>query len=178
MPWDYDLDVQVGGLTLARMARELNGTVHAYRYWDEEEEEGREEEGGGGEEEEGEDDDDDDEQGRKRRGGRQKEGHYLLDVNPHWSSLGRGRGLNVIDARWIDVSTGMYVDITGLMERDPDRAPGVVSCKNFHAYRVGDLYPLRETEFEGVPALVPFEFENILMGEYGAKSLVTTEWAG
>lgn len=153
MPWDYDIDVQVSGATLGRMARELNGTVYTYRY----------------EEEEGE---------GKRKGQRQKEKQYFLDINPHWSRLDRGQGMNVIDARWIDVETGMYVDITVLLERDPEGAPGVVSCKNYHAYRAGELYPLRETEFEGIKALVPYEFETVLMEEYGAKSLVTTEWAG
>ncbi len=38
---------------------------------------------------------------------------------------------------------------------------------------------MRETEFEGVPATVPYAFEKILIvDEYGAKSLVTTEWGG
>jgi hypothetical protein len=84
----------------------------------------------------------------------------------------------MIDARWIDTQTGLFVDITGLVERDPRARPGVVSCKNHHYYTQEELYPLRETEFEGVAALVPWEFENILVTEYGAKSLVLTEWEG
>ncbi|KAJ4307180.1 mannosyltransferase [Collariella sp. IMI 366227] len=40
------------------------------------------------------------------------------------------------------------------------------------------LYPLRESEFEGVPALVPYEYEKVLVEEYGEKSLVVTEWDG
>lgn len=101
---------------------------------------------------------------------------YLLDVNPHFADRNRGNGQNIIDARWIDMANGMFIDITGLAERDPDRNPGLWSCKNFHRYRTRDLYPMRETEFEGVPATVPYAFEKALIDEYGTKSLVKTEW--
>lgn len=103
---------------------------------------------------------------------------YLLDVNPNIVERERGNGMNVIDARWIDTSTGMFIDITGLAERDPSRAPGVWACKNNHRYKTTQLYPMRETEFEGVPALVPYEFDTMLVEEYGKKSLVTTNWQG
>lgn len=103
---------------------------------------------------------------------------YLLDINPHHSDIGRGDGQNVIDARWIDLSNGMFIDITGLAEREPSRQPGVWSCKNYHRYRTTELYPMRQTEFEGVPATIPYSFDRILVDEYGSKSLVTTEWEG
>ncbi|KAI0124824.1 LicD family-domain-containing protein [Xylariales sp. AK1849] len=103
---------------------------------------------------------------------------YLLDINPHHSDVGRGDGQNVIDARWIDISNGMFIDITGLAEREAGRSPGVWSCKNFHRYKTMDLYPMRQTEFEGVPATIPYSFDRILTDEYGTKSLVTTEWEG
>ncbi|OAA57513.1 mannosylphosphate transferase [Niveomyces insectorum RCEF 264] len=102
---------------------------------------------------------------------------YMLDINPY-HGLPRGNGLNIIDARWIDTSNGMFVDITGLAERDPKRSPGVWSCKNFHRYRTRELYPMRETEFEGVPAIVPYNFDKVLTDEYGMRSLVLTEWEG
>ena len=101
---------------------------------------------------------------------------YLLDINPHHVERTRGNGLNVIDARWIDISNGMFIDITGLAERDPKSSPGIWSCKNYHRYRTRDLYPMRETEFEGVRATVPYNFDKILTEEYGVKSMVTTEW--
>lgn len=109
--------------------------------------------------------------------GELRHSEYLLDINPN-HSLPRGDGQNIIDARWIDTTNGMFIDITGLAERDPKRRPGIWSCKNFHRYRTRELYPLRETEFEGVPASIPYSFDKILTGEYGMKSLVTTEWAG
>ncbi|CAK7568278.1 MAG: mannosyltransferase [Sporothrix epigloea] len=102
---------------------------------------------------------------------------YLLDINPN-HGLPRGNGANIIDARWIDTSNGMFIDITGLAEREPKRSPGIWSCKNFHRYRTRELYPMRETEFEGVPATIPYSFDKILTDEYGTKSLVSTQWEG
>jgi LicD family len=104
--------------------------------------------------------------------------HYLLDVNPKHTERNRLQGQNVIDARWIDTSNGMFVDITGLAERNPTGQPGIWSCKNYHQYRTRDLYPMRETEFEGVPATVPYNFERVLQDEYGLKSMLMTDWEG
>lgn len=110
--------------------------------------------------------------------GEEKTKTFLLDVNPHHIDRVRGNGMNMIDARWIDVSNGMFIDITGLAERDPLTRPGIWSCKNNHRYRTRDLYPMRETEFEGVPAKIPYSFDRVLTEEYGTKSLVTTKWKG
>ncbi|KAI1139523.1 LicD family-domain-containing protein [Hypoxylon sp. FL0543] len=186
MPWDYDLDVQMPTAMLVYLGRHFNRTVWDYRFLSEEEEE----EGGlkwnGGNKERGEamvdagngdgDGGDGDDRGEAYDGYINKT--YLLDVNPHHADIGRGNGHNIIDARWIDVSNGLFIDITGLAERDPAKSPGVWSCKNAHKYRTAELYPVRHTEFEGVPASVPYAFDKILMDEYGSKSLVNTEWAG
>lgn len=102
---------------------------------------------------------------------------YLLDINPHHVDIDRGDGMNIIDARWVDMSNGMFIDITGLREREADR-PGFWSCKNKHRYASQDLWPMRVTEFEGVKARIPFNFEKVLIDEYGTKSLTTEEWQG
>ncbi|KAI0397157.1 LicD family-domain-containing protein [Xylariaceae sp. FL0594] len=102
----------------------------------------------------------------------------LLDVNPHHADLTKGNGANIIDARWIDTSNGMFVDITGVREREAAKQPGVWSCKNNHRYRTAELWPLRRTTFEGVEARIPYAFDKVLTDEYGPKCLVTTEWAG
>jgi hypothetical protein len=33
------------------------------------------------------------------------------------------------------------------------------------------LYPLLETTFEGVPAKIPYEFEQMLQSEYGSDAM-------
>lgn len=102
---------------------------------------------------------------------------YMLDVNPHHVDVDRGDGMNIIDARWIDTTNGMFIDITGVREREPDR-PGYWSCKNVHRYASQDLWPMRVSEFEGIRARIPYNFEQILADEYGPKSLVTEEYEG
>jgi hypothetical protein len=103
---------------------------------------------------------------------------YLLDVNPNLKDRVRGDGQNVIDARWIDVSNGLFIDITGLSEINPVQQPGVWQCKNFHRYQTRDIYPLRESVFEGVPALVPYAFDKILTAEYTGRALTKTMHEG
>jgi hypothetical protein len=94
-----------------------------------------------------------------------------------WERL-RGDGMNIIDARWIDMENGLFIDITGLSETHPDIKPGVWSCKNEHHYRVRDLYPMRDSLFEGVPARVPYAYEKLLVEEYQHKALTLTEYEG
>lgn len=103
---------------------------------------------------------------------------FLLDVNPHYTERGRGDGMNIIDARWIDIRNGLYIDITGLSETEPDKYPGVWSCKNYHHYLTKDLYPMRQSTFEGVRAKIPYAYDKILIEEYAEKALTLTEYEG
>ncbi|KAE8385363.1 LicD family-domain-containing protein [Aspergillus alliaceus] len=101
--------------------------------------------------------------------------NYLLDINPWARQRGNGMGLNIIDARWIDMQTGLYIDITGLSKIDPDK-PNLWLDKHEHKYRTEDIYPLRKTIFEGVAAKVPFDYDTILIEEYGKNSLTNTHF--
>ncbi|KAI9842151.1 MAG: hypothetical protein M1837_007438 [Sclerophora amabilis] len=143
LPWDWDLDTQVSGATLAYLGEHENMTTHRYTSED----------------------------GQVQR-------EYLLDVNPWVWERERGDGNNIIDARWIDLRNGLFIDITGLSETRPDAFPGIWVCKNYHRYRTVDLYPLRESSYEGVPVLVPYAYEKLLTEEYKSKALVVTEYEG
>lgn len=101
---------------------------------------------------------------------------YLVDVNPWIWERVKGNGMNVIDARWIDTRNGLYIDITGLSETRPETHPDVWRCKNEHDYKVTDLFPMRETMFEGVFAKVPYQYDKILMEEYHESALVNTNF--
>jgi len=100
---------------------------------------------------------------------------YLLDVNPWARQRVHHKGLNIIDARWIDMQTGLYIDITGLSRLDKEQ-PNEWGCKNNHNYTISDIYPLRATNFEGVAAKVPFRFESVLIDEYKDKALTETHY--
>ncbi|OAX77794.1 hypothetical protein ACJ72_07903 [Emergomyces africanus] len=101
---------------------------------------------------------------------------YMLDVNPHARQRERGQGQNIIDARWIDMRNGLYIDITGVSELNPETQPGILQCKNFHKYNATDLYPMRESEYEGVPAKIPYKYNEILIAEYGHSALIVTDF--
>ncbi|PGH32634.1 hypothetical protein GX50_04548 [[Emmonsia] crescens] len=101
---------------------------------------------------------------------------YLLDVNPHARQRDRGQGQNIIDARWIDMRNGLYIDITGVSELNPETEPGILQCKNFHKYKISDLYPMRESVYEGVPAKIPYKYDEILIKEYGHSALVVMDF--
>ncbi|CAD6581507.1 MAG: hypothetical protein ASARMPREDX12_001936 [Alectoria sarmentosa] len=149
LPWDWDIDTQVSGPTLMFLGKHFNGSIYEYSSADS----------------------DPDLQPLTER-------QYLLDVNPAMIERDRGNGDNVIDARWIDIRNGLYIDVTGLSETEPLDQPGVWSCKNYHHYRTTDLYPMRETMYEGVVAKVPYAYDRILAEEYQEKALVVTEYEG
>ncbi|RKF65864.1 Protein MNN4, partial [Erysiphe neolycopersici] len=103
-----------------------------------------------------------------------KSRQYLLDVNPYAENRSRGNGNNVIDARWIDTKNRLFIDITGLSEVEP----GILSCRNNYRYRVSDIYPLRESKFEGVTVKTPYNFKPILIEEYSNRALESTTYYG
>lgn len=83
LPWDFDHDVQLSAAAMWRLARDYNNTLVVDCTAGD---------------------------GRAAAG----QGHYLLDVSSNFFDRRRGNanGNNAIDARFIDVHTGMYIDIT------------------------------------------------------------------
>lgn len=102
-------------------------------------------------------------------------GRYYVDVGPTYVERLRGNGKNVIDARFIDVDTGMYIDITGLAYAEQQEK---FHCKNWHRYTLEDVSPLRRTLFEGKPAYVPRNFQKILNFEYKKNPLHNDRFQG
>lgn len=100
---------------------------------------------------------------------------YLLDINSWAWERVLGDGDNIIDARFIDVSNGLFLDITGLTVNDPNNTD-IIECKNQHRYNISDIFPLRETIFEGVPAKVPYAYTQVLVDEYSKESLFQTDF--
>ena len=64
---------------------------------------------------------------------------YLLEVNPRYTTPGTEDKLNVIDARWIDTDTGLFIDISTVRANLTARAEGIqgaLMVKDKHHYLV------------------------------------------
>lgn len=110
---------------------------------------------------------------------------YLFEVSPTYIRQGNGR--NFIDARFIDINTGLYIDISALAHTshqppatlyesasDVSRLKAMpVHCKNWNWHSLDELLPIRQTFFEGASVYVPRNVLAILLRKYGAESFTT-----
>lgn len=119
-------------------------------------------------------------------------GRYFIDCGSFITLREKGNGNNNIDARFIDVDTGLYIDITGLAisktkapERYTKKYPEemfkdvedhtkvnelmqVYNCRDNHFYNLHELNPLIKTTIEGEIGYVPKRFTDILNQEYSS----------
>lgn len=149
MPWDDDIDMQISEKSMHHLANYYNMTVHHFKIPGAH--------------------DDDNDQGRD----------FMLEINPRWEIVSPSDETNRIDGRWIDMTSGLYIDITTLHHNETAQAEGIegaMMCKDLHNYMYDDIFPLRETTFEGAAARVPFAYADILTEEYEAESLSQTEF--
>jgi phosphorylcholine metabolism protein LicD len=73
---------------------------------------------------------------------------YLMEINPHYKVRRIEDDMNVIDARWIDTQTGLFIDITAVRADYVSRARGVrgaLFCKDKHRYQVSFSPPRQIT---------------------------------
>ncbi|KAK2740352.1 hypothetical protein FQN55_008933 [Onygenales sp. PD_40] len=104
---------------------------------------------------------------------------YLLEINPHFVIRTQDDWQNVIDARWIDTSSGLFIDITSVRKDYEARKKGrqgALMCKDRHAYLEQDIFPLRDSYFEDMPAKIPFDYTKLLVDEYGPACLTNTDF--
>lgn len=105
---------------------------------------------------------------------------YLLEVNPNYIDSSTEDKHNVIDARWIDTDTGLFIDVTTLRRNITAETLGhkdAMMCKDKHAYIYDEIFPPRDTTFEIVPARIPSAYLQLLVEEYGAQALTNTNYA-
>ncbi|KAJ3008164.1 hypothetical protein HKX48_008731 [Thoreauomyces humboldtii] len=105
---------------------------------------------------------------------------YLIDVNPNHVKRFWERH-NVIDARFIDMSSGLFIDITGLAYSGQDQARGgvpTVRCKSPHTYTLPSIFPLHRVTYEGVGTWRPNSVVSILRKEYGVHVLNKLNFKG
>ncbi|KAJ3068453.1 hypothetical protein HDU98_008375 [Podochytrium sp. JEL0797] len=95
------------------------------------------------------------------------EDRFLIDVNPAFA-VRTPQSKNTIDARVVDMQTGLFMDITALTQlHDPDK----VYCKSPHPYHYDQLMPLHETVLEGITVWRPRAVVSILREEYSRRAL-------
>lgn len=120
-------------------------------------------------------------------------GRYFVDCGSSITHRNRGNGNNGIDARFIDVDLGQYVDITGLAvsnDKMPDdlyqhatsdqrrmgnydrnKAMTVYNCRNDHFVMLHELLPLVPAVIENQVGYIPHDVVQPLFQEYGLNSL-------
>ncbi|RLV92549.1 Protein MNN4 [Spathaspora sp. JA1] len=107
---------------------------------------------------------------------------YLLEVAPTY--VRQGNGKNFIDARYIDINSGLYIDISAL-SRTGFKPPShfndkeshtLVHCKHFNWHSLDELLPLRHTYFEGASVYVPSNIRQILSYKYGTGFINQTKF--
>ncbi|CAG8104666.1 unnamed protein product [Penicillium olsonii] len=106
---------------------------------------------------------------------------YMLEINPNYVVKSDQDTLNKIDARWIDMSSGLFIDITAVRKDEEKRSKGspeALMCKDKHHYDESDIFPLRESLFEGVSVKIPYAYTYLLEEEYSAKALTRTSFYG
>ncbi len=59
---------------------------------------------------------------------------YMIEINPNYVNGSTADRLNMIDGRWIDTITGVFIDITTV--RPKKGQPGSLACKDKHNYEV------------------------------------------
>lgn len=64
----------------------------------------------------------------------------MLEVNPGYTNASYKDNLNVIDARWIDYQTGLFVDITAVRPHETKR--DTLCSKDNHEEKVRAYWKL------------------------------------
>ncbi|KAJ6080220.1 hypothetical protein N7467_009973 [Penicillium canescens] len=106
---------------------------------------------------------------------------YMLEINPNYVVKSEQDTMNKIDARWIDMSSGLFIDITAVRKDENKRKnghPEALTCKDKHHYEESDIFPLRDSTFEGVAVKIPYAYTWLLEEEYGPKALTQTTFSG
>jgi hypothetical protein len=155
-------------------------------------------------------------------------GKYLIDINPWFLQRDAYNPENKIDARYIDLESGLYIDITVLtvneniqnlndlnqvelndakkleiskvfepyyeqilteteileervansMNESLKQQDELISCKDYHFYKISELTPLIPSIFEGEIGLVPNNIKDLIVREYGRRSLYLLDFRG
>lgn len=110
-------------------------------------------------------------------------GKFFIDCLTFLHHRGKTHKDNHIDARFIDVDSGSYIDITGLgvskeplpekfkdhrewLEKHPEETRLVYNCRNVHFYSQEEISPLLLTSMAHTPLYIPNGIQPTLKDEY------------
>lgn len=112
-------------------------------------------------------------------------GRFLIDVGTYIHNRGISEKSNHIDARFVDVDSGIYIDITGLSKSKAntpeeyndnglaniekgfeDDQVEIYNDRRKHFYKLEQLSPLRYSMLGGVPVFIPLTITDRLIFEY------------
>lgn len=61
---------------------------------------------------------------------------YMLEINPNYVVRDGSDPLNSIDARWVDMETGLFIDVTAVRKNTIPDTPNVLTCKDGRTFPV------------------------------------------
>ncbi|GEQ71899.1 hypothetical protein JCM33374_g5585 [Metschnikowia sp. JCM 33374] len=108
-------------------------------------------------------------------------GRYLIDVGTYIHNRDMSDTGNHIDARFVDVDSGVSIDITGLAKsssnlseenleedakNDGDASAAVYNDRRKHSYTLSQISPLHYSMLGGVPVYIPSAVERMLRLEF------------
>ncbi|MCJ1382955.1 hypothetical protein MMC17_006068 [Xylographa soralifera] len=97
---------------------------------------------------------------------------YLLDINPRYVERnGSVDAANGVDARWVDMQNGLYVDVAAVVDGWGAGRVRMLVAKDGRAYERDAVFPLHESTFQESRACVPRDAEAVLAREYGEGAL-------
>ncbi|KAI5950272.1 hypothetical protein KGF54_005229 [Candida jiufengensis] len=122
-------------------------------------------------------------------------GKFLIETNTYIYNRDFSGGDNYIDARFIDIDSGIYIDITGISKSSslPTKEYGehpeigiqkfsaedeIYNDRRKHFYKLDQLSPLKFTYLQSIPVFIPNEIKQRLTFEYpkGLTSYEYSDW--
>jgi hypothetical protein len=91
---------------------------------------------------------------------------YLLDINPHWKDYPMYDYFNIIDGRWIDTTTGRFIDLTVVHKCGYSS----FCVRGNHRYQYDDIWPLQPSKLHNLTVSIPHKAEKLLEAEYGPRA--------
>eukprot|EP00667_Euglena_gracilis_P011575 EG_transcript_11823 len=91
---------------------------------------------------------------------------YFFEINPNSAQRAPDRR-NIIDARFIDRLSGIFIDIVAVSYNPPRNA---LQCKQGQQFDPSHVFPIRRTTFEGVPTWIPYKASQFLIAKYSINA--------